>query len=117
VRLVPALHFKLLQYYNSAPFTPQTWLLAVNPFMRRTTESVAGLNFCSRHLVLAADALLQIGTAVISVVLSLDEDVINTSSVPKFVTSRCTVVLFGTFFSGYELQNASRIPANDFDAT
>jgi hypothetical protein len=67
--------------------------------------------------VVAADALLEIGTAVISAVFSLDEHLsqTNNSCVPIF-TSRCITVLFGTPFSGYALLNASLTAASDFDA-
>jgi hypothetical protein len=68
--------------------------------------------------VVAADALLEIGTDVISAVLSLDEHLsqINTSVSRNIVTSWCIVVLLGTSLSGYALLNASRTAANDFDA-
>jgi hypothetical protein len=42
---------------------------------------------------------------------------LQTLPVPRnFVTSRCTVVLFGTSLSRCALINASRTAANDFDA-
>jgi hypothetical protein len=68
--------------------------------------------------VVAADTLLEIGTVVISAVLSLDEHLsqTNNSCVPNFVTSQCIVVLFGTSLSGHALLNASQTAANDVDA-
>jgi hypothetical protein len=40
----------------------------------------------------------------------------STSINRNFATSPCTVVLFGTFLSGYASLNASRTTANDLDA-
>jgi hypothetical protein len=56
----------------------------MNIFTHKTTKPMAIFNSCS-HIV-AADALLEIGTTVISAVLSLDEHLsqTNTSCVPKF---------------------------------
>jgi hypothetical protein len=67
------------------------------------------------HPIVAADALLEIGTTVISAVFSLDEVADKHSCVQNFVTNR-RIVLFGTFLLGYALINALRTAANDFDA-
>jgi hypothetical protein len=81
-------------------------------------ETNGNIEFLQPYPIVAADALLEIGTAVISAVLSLDEHLsqTNTSCVPKFCTSRCIVVLFGNSLSGYALVNGSRTATNDFDA-
>jgi hypothetical protein len=66
--------------------------------------------------VVAADALLEIGTAIISGVLLLDKHLSKTLPVSRnFVTSQC-IVLFGTSLSKYALLDISRTAANDFDA-
>jgi hypothetical protein len=59
--------------------------------------------------------LREIGTAVISVVLSLDEDLtgINTFCT-EIMLPDGMLFLFGTSLPGYELLNASRTSANDF---
>jgi hypothetical protein len=76
------------------------------------------IEFLQPYAVVAADAMLEIGATVISVVLSLDEHLseTNTSVSRNVVTSRCTVVLFATSLSGYALLNASRTAKNDFGA-
>jgi hypothetical protein len=68
--------------------------------------------------VVAADALLEIDTAVISAVFR-SMSTCHRKTLPvsqNVVTSRCIVVLFSTFLSGYVLLNASRTAANDLDA-
>jgi hypothetical protein len=75
------------------------------------------IKFSQPYPVVAADALLQIGKAVISTVLSLDKHLSQTLPVSRnLAASRCTVVLFGTSLSGYALLNNSRTAANNFDA-
>jgi hypothetical protein len=53
---------------------------------QRNDETFGNIEFLQPYPVVAADALLEIGTAVISAVLSLDEHLsqTNTSCVPKF---------------------------------
>jgi hypothetical protein len=58
--------------------------------------------------VAAADTLLEIGTAVISAVLSLDEHLSQCFFLWPEILLCCVV--------GYALLNASRTAANDFDA-
>jgi hypothetical protein len=67
--------------------------------------------------LLAADALPEIGKAVISAVLSLDQHLSQHAFPvsPNFVTNRCNVILFGTYLSHYAFAKISRT-ANDFDA-
>jgi hypothetical protein len=80
------------------------------------TNGTAG--FLQLHPVVTTDALLEIPTPVISAVLSLDEH-LSRQTLPasrNSVTSRCTVALFGTSLSGYEILNASRTAANNVDA-
>jgi hypothetical protein len=65
--------------------------------------------FLQSNPVVAADALLEIGKAVISTVLSLHVHTSQTNAVSRnFVNSRRTAVLFGTSLSGYALLNALR---------
>jgi hypothetical protein len=56
----------------------------------------------------SADALFEIGAAIISSVLSLNERLSQTTLLmpQNCVTSWCIAVLFGTAFSGYALLNA-----------
>jgi hypothetical protein len=72
--------------------------------MHKITKSMA----IWKYSVAAADALLEIGMAVISADLSLDEHLsrTNSSTYQNFVTSQ-SVVLFGTFLPGYTMLNAS----------
>jgi hypothetical protein len=81
-------------------------------------ETNDSIKFLLPHPIVAADALLAIGTAVISAVLSLDEHLsqTDTSCVDKFCYQSCIVVLFGASLSGYELLSSPRTAANDFDA-
>jgi hypothetical protein len=61
--------------------------------------------------VVATDAQLEIGTVVISAVLSLGESTYYRQTLPvsqNFVSSRCIVVLLGIFLSGYALLKVSR---------
>jgi hypothetical protein len=70
------------------------------------------------YTVVEADAVLEIGTALISDVLSLDEQLSHTQTLPvsaNVVTSRY-IVLLGTLLSGYALLNASRTAANYISA-
>jgi hypothetical protein len=57
----------------------------MNPFTQKNDETNGNIEFLQKYPVVAANALLEIGTAVISAVLSLDEHLsqINTSCVPK----------------------------------
>jgi hypothetical protein len=65
--------------------------------------------------VAAAHALLEIETAVISVVSSVDMHLLQALHVSRnFVTSPCIVILFHAFL--YVLLNASRTAAYDFDS-
>jgi hypothetical protein len=67
--------------------------------------------------VVAADALLEIGTSVISAVSSLDENLFQLLPGSRnVIISRCIVVLIENSLSGYALLNVSRTAANDFDA-
>jgi hypothetical protein len=61
--------------------------------------------------------MLDLNTAKISTVLSLDEHLSQILSVPKAVTSHC-LVLFSTSLLGYILLNVSQTAAetNSFDA-
>jgi hypothetical protein len=84
----------------------------MNPFTHKTTKPMTVLNSCNRTPLLQL-ALLEIGTAVISAVLSLDE---HRQTLPKsqnFLTNRCIVVLFGNSLTGYALLHASRTAANE----
>jgi hypothetical protein len=59
----------------------------MNPFTQQNDETSSNIEFSQPYpVVAAADALLEIGTAVISAVLSLDEHLsqTNTSRVLKF---------------------------------
>jgi hypothetical protein len=58
------------------------------PLHAQNDETNGNIEFLQPYPVVAADALFEIGTA---------------------------VILFGTYFSGYALLNASRTAANDFD--
>jgi hypothetical protein len=88
------------------------------PLHAENGETNDNIEFLQQYSVAAVDELLEIGTAVISAVLSFDET-FHRQTLPvsrNFVTSRCTVVLFGTSLSGYALLNVLRTPANDLDA-
>jgi hypothetical protein len=68
--------------------------------------------------VVAAYALLEIGTAAISAVLSLDS-ISHTQTLPVFrnvVTAECIVTLLCTALSGYAFLNVSRTAADYFYA-
>jgi hypothetical protein len=56
------------------------------PLHARNDETSGSIEFLQPYPVVAADALFEIGTAVISAILSLDEHLshTNTSCVPKF---------------------------------
>jgi hypothetical protein len=65
----------------------------MNPFRHKTTKPMAMLNSCSRiYPIFAADALLEIGTAVISAFMSLDEYILMISAANALVyPQRCGV--------------------------
>jgi hypothetical protein len=58
----------------------------MNTFAHKTTETNGSIEFLHPYPVIVADALLEIGTAVVSAVSSLDEHLseTNISCVPKF---------------------------------
>jgi hypothetical protein len=86
----------------------------MNPFTHETNDNV---EFLQPYPVVAANAMLETGTTLISAVLSFDATTYKKTPVSRnFITSRCVVVLFGTSLSGHALLNASRTAANDFDA-
>jgi hypothetical protein len=97
----------------------QSLPIHMNPFTHKTTKPITILNSCSCiPLLQLMDALLEIGTAVISAVCR-SVSTCHRQTLPvslNFVSSRCIVVLFGTSLSGYALLNASRTAANDFGA-
>jgi hypothetical protein len=74
--------------------------------------------FFQSHLIVTINKLLEFCKVGISSVLSLDEHLSQTNSVPvpDFVPSWCVVVLFGTSSSGHAVRNCSQRAANDFDA-
>jgi hypothetical protein len=83
---------------NATLTTTHEHLHAQNDETRGSTE------FLQPYPILTDDALLEIGTVVISAVLSLDEHLSQTLLVSRnFVTSRCIVILFGTSLSGFAL--------------
>jgi hypothetical protein len=84
----------------------------------QNNKTNSSIEFLQSYPVVEADALLEIGTAVISAVLSLDEHLsqTNTSCVPKFCYQSVYVVFFGTSVPGYALLNTSRTTADDSDA-
>jgi hypothetical protein len=85
----------------------------LHPRNVETSDNTECSQPCPRVL---SGLLLGISTAVISVALSLNEILSQTLPVStSVVTSLCTVVVFGTSFSGYALLNAPRRGANDFD--
>jgi hypothetical protein len=66
--------------------------------------------------VVAADALLEIGTAVIPAVLSLDEHLSHTNKHFLCPEIRYQSVLYGTSLSGHAFLNAAKKVTNDFNA-
>jgi hypothetical protein len=75
------------------------------------------IKFLQPYHYVTADKLFDIGKAIISAVLSRVKHSSQTLRVSQsFLISRCTIVLFGTSFSGYALLNATRADANDVDA-
>jgi hypothetical protein len=70
----------------------------MNPFMHKTMNQ---WKFLQLYPIVAADALLEIGTAVISAVLSLDDHLsqTNTSSVPKFCYQSAYYSIIGHFLT------------------
>jgi hypothetical protein len=106
------------RWKHSVPFETQAELLHTKPFKHKTTKRMETMNeFQQPYLVIAAYALLQIGTVIISAVSSLVERLSQTykSCVPKF-RNPSVCCLFVTSFTGYALLNASRTAADDFDA-
>jgi hypothetical protein len=88
----------------------------MNAFMRKTAEQP---EFSQPHPVVADDALPDVGTAAVSTVLSLCENLSHTQAFPvsrNFVTNRRVFVLLCMSLSGYTLLNALLTAANDFDA-
>jgi hypothetical protein len=88
------------------------------PLDTQNDESNDSIGFLQPYPVVAADALLEISTSVISAVLSLDEHLsqTNTYCAPKFCFQSVYCCLIRYSLSGYALLNASRTAANDFDA-
>jgi hypothetical protein len=82
-----------------------------------SAETKGDTEFLQPYPVVAADALLEIATAVISAALSLDDPLsqTDTSCVPKVCYKRL-YRLIRYILSGYALLNASLTPAKDFDA-
>jgi hypothetical protein len=93
-------------------------LLTHETLHAQNDKTNGSIEFEQPYPVVAADALLQIGTAVISAVLSLNDHLSQTTFPVSrnFVTSQYIFVLFGTSLSGYALLNASRTAANDLDS-
>jgi hypothetical protein len=86
-------------------------------FDAQNYETDVFIEFLQIYAVVAADTLLEIGTAVISAVLfALWALVASLPASRNAGTSRSTVVLFDTLLSGYALLNASRAAADDFVA-
>jgi hypothetical protein len=82
-------------------------------------ETNSNIEFLQPHSVVAADALIEIGTAVIPAVFSLDEHLSQAKLLlsRNSVTFKCIAVLCGTSMSEYKLLNDSRTAAaNNFDA-
>jgi hypothetical protein len=89
----------------------------MNLFTPENNETNGNIEFLQPYPVAAADTLHEIGTAVISAALSLIS-ACHKQTLPvsrNFVTSRYSVVLFGTSLSGYALIKALRTAENDFD--
>jgi hypothetical protein len=74
---------------------------------RTNDETNGNIEFLQPYSVVAANVLLEIGTAVISAVTPLDEHLSQTHPVSRnIVVSQC-IVLFRTSLLGYALLNAS----------
>jgi hypothetical protein len=67
-----------------------------DPLQTQYDETNGNTEFLKPYPVVTADASFEISTAVISAVLSLDGQLLQTLPVSRNVTSRCTV-LFGTY--------------------
>jgi hypothetical protein len=87
----------------------------MNPLQAQNDQTNDNIEFLQPYPVVAADALLEIGTTVISAVLSLDVHLspINISRVPKCYQS--VYCCLTRYLSGYKLLNASWTAAKDFN--
>jgi hypothetical protein len=110
-----ALKEKLWSRIGNVPLKRNCNCWTHEPHHAQNEETNGNIELLQPCRVVAADALLEIGTAVILAVFSLDEPLLktDTSSVPKCCYQSVYCCLTRYFLSG--LLNASRTAADDFD--
>lgn len=89
-------------------FKTQHYFCAYKDFHAQNNETNVNIEFLQPYPVVTADTPLQIATTIILAATSLYERLTQTLHLPRNVTTRCTVVLFGTLLSAYALLNALR---------
>jgi hypothetical protein len=88
------------------------------PLHTQNDETSGYIDLLQLYPVVAADALLEIGTAVISAIFSLDEHLLqtNTSCVPKYCYQSLFCCLIRYFLVRTSIAKCFTTPSNDFEA-